>query len=226
MKITVQKTMNVQDPVRAHNTDAGLDLYVPEGQGCLVRPGAVYTIDLGVRAAIPDGHYGQLVLRSSAGEKGLAIPNGIGVIDSGYRGNIKLLVTALTEPVLIAAGERICQLIILPLPSLDVTVGVVDADTDRGTGGLGSTGVDAVVRYYTSSPRRAGSLTIGQLMRQLQDAAFRYGNDTPVVIIAAGDADYEQADALAIVNTVKTGHDSGWEQYRVDADGTPTAVIS
>ena len=63
MKITLQKTMNVQDPTRAHDTDAGLDLYVPEGQGCLVRPGAVYTIDLGVRAAIPDGYYGQLTLR-------------------------------------------------------------------------------------------------------------------------------------------------------------------
>ena len=226
MKITVQKTANVQDPVRAHNTDAGLDLYIPEEQGRIVGPSAVSTIDLGVRVAIPDGHYGLLLLRSSAGRKGLAIPHGAGVIDSGYRGNLKLLVTALVEPVLIAAGERICQLIILPLPSLDVSVGVVDADTDRGAGGLGSTGVDAVVRYYTSSPRRAGSLTVGQLMKQLQDAAFRYGNDTPVVTIAAGDTDYEQADALAIVNTVKTGHDDGWDQYRVDAAGTPTAVIS
>ena len=71
MKITIQKTMNVQDPVRAHDTDAGLDLYVPEGQACLVRRGAVYTIDLGVRVAIPNGYYGQLVLRSSAGAKGL-----------------------------------------------------------------------------------------------------------------------------------------------------------
>lgn len=55
MKVTVQKTMNAQDPTRAHATDAGLDLYVPEGQGCLVRPGAAYTIDFGARAAIPEG---------------------------------------------------------------------------------------------------------------------------------------------------------------------------
>lgn len=135
--------MNVPDPARAHDTDAGLDLYTPEGQGCLVRPGAVYTIDLGIRVAIPDSYYGQLTLRSSAGKKGLTIPNGVGIIDSGYRGNLKLLVTALAEPVLVAAGERICQLTVLPLPAVEYEPGLVDADTDRGDGGFGSTGTGA-----------------------------------------------------------------------------------
>ena len=224
MKITVQKTMNVPDPTKAHDTDAGLDLYVPEGQTCLVRRGAVYTIDLGVRVAIPDGYYGQLALRSSAGERGLAIPHGVGVIDSGYRGNLKVLVAALAEPVLVAARDRICQLIILPLPSVDYEPGVVDESTDRGAGGFGSTGTGAVVRDYAANS--ASSLTIGQLMGQLQDAAFRYGNDTPVAVLAGGGLDYEQADALAVINTVKTGHVGGWDQYRADADGAPMAVIS
>ena len=98
MKIVVQKTMNVQDPTRAHDTDAGLDLYVPAGQGCLVRRGAVYSINLGVRVAIPDGYYGQLTLRSSAGSKGLTIPHGAGVIDSGYRGDLKVALAALADP--------------------------------------------------------------------------------------------------------------------------------
>ena len=222
MKITVQKTMNVQDPTRAHDTDAGLDLYVPEGQGCLVRPGAVYTIDLGVRVAIPDGYYGQLTLRSSAGAKGLTVPHGVGVIDSGYRGNLKVLVAALTEPVLVAAGDRICQLIVLPLPSVECEPGPVDDSTDRGTRGFGSTGTGAVVRDYAQRP---SSLTIGQLMGQLQDAAFRYGNDTPVAVLGGGGLDYEQADALTILNTVKTGHVGGWDQYRADPDGAPMAVI-
>lgn len=224
MKITVQKTMNVQDPARAHDTDAGLDLYVPEGQGCLVRPGAVYTIDLGIRVAIPDGYYGQLALRSSAGTKGLTIPHGVGIIDSGYRGSLKVLVTALAEPVLVAAGERICQLIILPLPSVDVEVGVVDDRTDRGNGGFGSTGTGAVIRDYAT--QEAGTLTVGRLMEQLQDAAFRYGNDTPVAVVAGGGIGYEQGDGLLVVNTVKTGRAGGWDQYRADTDGTPMAVIS
>lgn len=224
MKVTIQKKMNVQDPVRAHDTDAGLDLYVPEGQGCLVRPGAVYTIDLGVSAAIPDGYYGQLTLRSSAGKKGLTIPHGVGVIDSGYRGNIKVLVAALAEPVLVSTGERICQLIILPLPSVDAEVGIVDDSTERSTGGFGSTGTGATIRDY--AVHEAGTLTIGRLMGQLQDAASRYGDDTPVAVVAGGGVGYEQGDGLLVVNTVKTGRAGGWDQYRADIAGTPMAVIS
>lgn len=224
MEATYQKTMNVPSPTRAHDTDAGLDLYVPEGQSHLVRRGTVCTIDLGVRVAIPDGYYGQLALRSSAGKRGLAVPNGIGIIDSGYRGNLKLLVTALAEPVLVAARERVCQLIVLPLPSVQWGAGSVDEGTARGTGAFGSTGRGAVVRDYGT--QAAGGLTVGQLMGQLQDAAFRYGNDTPVTVRAGGGCDYEQADALSVVNAVKTGHVGGWDQYRANTDGTPMAVIS
>lgn len=224
MKVTIQKTMNVQDPTRAHDTDAGLDLYIPEGQGCLVRRGAVYTIDLGVRVAIPDGYYGQLTLRSSAGLKGLTIPHGVGIIDSGYRGNLKVLLSVLSDPVLIAAGERICQLIVLPLQRVDVEAGVVDDRTDRGSGGFGSTGTGAVICDYAA--QEAGTLTIGRLVRQLQDAAFRYGSDTPVAVTAGGGIGYEQGDGLLMVRTVKTGRAGGWDQYRADTDGTPMAVIS
>lgn len=225
MKVTIQKTMNVPDPTRTHDTDAGLDLYTPEGQGCLVRPGAVYTIDLGVRVAIPDGYYGQLTLRSSAGKKGLTIPNGIGVIDSGYRGNIKLLIAALAEPVLITAGERVCQLSILPLPHVDMETGVVDDNTDRGMGGFGSTGTGPVVRDY-GDDQNINHLTIGQLMRQLQDAASHYGNDTPIAVIADGGIGYEQGDALSIINVIKTGRHGAWHWSQADSNGTPVAVIS
>lgn len=224
MKVTIQKVMNVESPTRAHATDAGLDLYVPKGQGCIVRCGAVYTIDLGIRVAIPDGHYGQLTLRSSAGAKGLSMPNGVGVIDAGYRGNIKVAVTALTEPTVIADGERICQLIILPQPPVDVEAGIVEDDTARGKGGFGSSGTGAVTRDYAT--QEAGTLTIGRLIGQLQDAAFRCGNDTPIAVVAGGGIGFEQADGLLVVNTVKTGHAGGWDQYRADTDGTPMAVIS
>lgn len=224
MKVTIQKTMNVQDPVRAHDTDAGLDLHVPDGQTCLVRRGAVYTIDLGVRVAIPDGYYGQLALRSSAGLKGLTIPHGAGVIDSGYRGNLKVAVAALGEPVLVSARDRICQLIIHKLPAVELEFGVVEDSTARGDAGFGSTGTGATVRDYAT--QGAGTLTVGHLMGQLQDAAFRYGNDTPIAVIAGGGIGYEQADGLSIIKTVKTGHAGGWDQYQADTEGTPMAVIS
>ena len=183
MKITTQKTMNVPDPARAHDTDAGLDLYIPEGQGCLVRPGAVHTIDLGVRVAIPDGYYGQLFLRSSAGKKGLTIPHGVGIIDSGYRGNLKVLVVALTEPVLVAAGQRICQLITLPLPAVEYEPGIVDDDTDRGAGGFGSTGTGPIARSHSPN-QNINSLTVRQLMGQPQDTTVRHGTGAPAAVIS------------------------------------------
>lgn len=325
MKITTQKTMNVQDPIRAHDTDAGLDLYIPEGQGCLVRPGAVYTIDLGIRAAIPDGYYGQLTLRSSAGKKGLTIPNGVGIIDPGYRGNIKLLVTALAEPILVAAGERICQLIILPAPAVTWESGAVDDVTDRGTGGFGSTGpgsehvtehllpcekriVESLVRSVSKSgeaaeedfheaalhvrliafdeeggydpgtadaaighiigaiaaltPSKSGlwqdvfdaavrlsdeweeiedttmnnnrerymnnqvHLTVGGLMHALQEIAFRYGNDTPVVIPTSADADYEQATAPIVMHAERETVPDDWDLFHINPTGGAVAVIS
>lgn len=225
MKITVQKTMNVLDPTRAHNTDAGLDLYVPEGQTCLVRRGAVYTIDLGVRVAIPDGYYGQLTLRSSAGKKGLTIPHGVGIIDSGYRGNLKALVTALTEPVLVAARDRICQLIVLPLPPVDVEAGVVDDSTDRGQGGFGSTGASTPARD-SSNTTGVIQLTVGRLLRDLQDVAFRYGNDTPIVVPAAADADYEQAAPVAVVHARRKPVTDDWDLFDGAPDGEAVAVIS
>lgn len=223
MEVTYQKTMNVPSPTRAHATDAGLDLYVPDGQSCLVRAGAVYMIDLGIRVAIPDGHYGQLTLRSSAGEKGLSIPHGVGIIDSGYRGNIRLAVTAIADPVLVAAGERVCQLIVLPLPPVQWKSGAVDANTARGSGAFGSTGRGTAAR--DGGARAAGPLTIGRLMGQLRDAAVQYGNDTPVAVLAGGD-DYEQAAALSVVEAAKTGRVGGWDQYQAAPDGTPVAVIS
>lgn len=223
MEVTYQKTMNVPSPTRAHATDAGLDLYVPDGQSCLVRTDAVYAIDLGIRVAIPDGYYGQLTLRSSAGEKGLSIPHGVGIIDSGYRGNIRLAVTAVADPVLVAAGDRVCQLIVLPLPSVQWKSGVVGANTARGTGAFGSTGRGAAVR--DCGAQTTGSLTIGRLMGQLRDAAFRYGNDTPVAILAGG-VDYEQAGSLSVVDVTKTGRVGGWDQYQADPAGAPVAVIS
>lgn len=223
MEVMYQKTMNVPSPTRAHATDAGLDLYVPEGQSCLVRGGAVYTIDLGIRVAIPDGHYGQLTLRSSAGEKGLSIPHGVGVIDSGYRGNIKLAVTALADPVSVTAGERVCQLVVLPLPPVQWKSGVVDANTARGSGAFGSTGEGTAVR--DCGAQTTGPLTIGRLMGQLRDAAFRHGEDTPVAVLAGG-GDYEQAAALSIVGATKTGSVGGWGQYQADPAGDAVAVIS
>lgn len=225
MKVTIQKTMNVQDPIRAHDTDAGLDLYVPEGQTCLVRHGAVYTINLGIRAAIPDGYYGQLVLRSSAGTKGLVLPHGVGVIDSGYRGDLKVAVAALAEPVLVAAGDRICQLIILPLPAVEMEAGIVDDGTDRGDGGFGSTGAHEGDTLYDGEFDMS-PVTVGRLIKMLQSIAYNYGDWVPVVASTIGPHDYEQIAAPLIRHADRTAVPGGWDAFDLNPVGDTVVVLS
>lgn len=70
------------------------------------------------------------------------------------------------------------------------------------------------------------NLTVGGLMRTLQDIAFRYGNDTPVVIPSLADADYEQATAPIIMHTRREPVPEDWDLFHVDPTGEVVAVIS
>lgn len=70
-------------------------------------------------------------------------------------------------------------------------------------------------------------LTVGGLLRSLQDIAFRYGNDTPIVIPALADADYEQATAPVVMHAKREAVPDGWDLFHVDpAGGEAVAVIS
>jgi len=124
-------------PKRANPTDAGADLMSTED--CEIYPNEQKMIDTGVAVKIPEGYAGFVFNRSSQGKKGITIPHSVGVIDSDYRGNIKIILKNTSEDRYeIKVGDRIAQLVILPvlLPAF------VDAwnDTERGTGGFGSTG--------------------------------------------------------------------------------------
>jgi dUTP pyrophosphatase len=132
-------------PVRATDSSAGLDLSLEED--VVVRAGSIAVTNLPYRVAIPHGHVGILALRSSLGARGITIPNSIGIIDSDYRGALKLTLTALpgTDPVTLRAGERVAQLVILPAVFPEPVEADVNADeTQRGEGGLGSTGRGSV----------------------------------------------------------------------------------
>lgn len=133
-----------RQPVRATISSAGLDLSL--ACDLPVTPGSVTTADLPYKVAVPHGYVGILALRSSLGARGLTIPNGVGIIDSDYRGNLKLTLTALagTDPILLRAGERVAQLVILPAAHpAPVEADVNSEETARGDGGLGSTGATA-----------------------------------------------------------------------------------
>jgi dUTP pyrophosphatase len=124
-------------PQRSHKTDAGADLRSAED--FIIYPGEQKLIDTGVAVKIPEGYGGFVFNRSSQGKTGITIPHSVGVIDSDYRGNIKVLLKNIgEEPYKIEVGNRVAQLVIMPV----LLVEFVDAwnDTERGTGGFGSTG--------------------------------------------------------------------------------------
>lgn len=124
-------------PTRAHEKDAGLDLYSPEY--AVIHAGEFITIDTGVHIEIPDGYVGMLTSKS-----GLMRTSGItnrGTIDAGYTGSIgAVLFNHGTEDYQICRGDKITQLVIMPCiaPELEL-VDELD-ETERGEGGFGSTG--------------------------------------------------------------------------------------
>ncbi len=130
-----------QVPVYAHPGDAGADLVAAEA--ARLEPGQRALVGTGVRIALPDGYVAFVVPRSGlAARHGITIVNSPGTVDAGYRGEIKvsLLNTDATEAYDVAAGDRIAQLIVMPVPR--TTFIPVDAlpDSTRGEGGFGSTG--------------------------------------------------------------------------------------
>ena len=128
-------------PTRAHDGDAGLDLYALE-DGVLA-PGERAAVATGLAVEIPPGQAGLVLPRSGlAARHGISIVNAPGLIDAGYRGEIRVLLlnTDREQPFAITAGARIAQLVLirveLPVPLEVEALG----ETARGAGGFGSSG--------------------------------------------------------------------------------------
>ena len=140
MKIQFQKLHHdAVTPKRAHDTDAGFDLVATE---CDFAPGGMFVCKTGIAVEIPLGYFGAIFPRSSIRNTPLILSNCVGVIDSGYRGEIvfsfRWVNTA--DGMQYKAGDRIGQLVILPLPEVEFEEVLVLTDSPRGTGGFGSTG--------------------------------------------------------------------------------------
>jgi len=128
-------------PTRAYDGDAGLDLYA--AHAARIGPGERASIGTGVAVAIAAGHEGLVLPRSGlALRHGIALVNAPGLIDSGYRGELRVLLlnTDREQAFEIAAGDRIAQLLVVAFEP--VTVVEVDglAVSERGSGGFGSSG--------------------------------------------------------------------------------------
>jgi dUTP diphosphatase len=128
-------------PTRAHEGDAGLDLYAAEP--AILAPGERISVGTGVAIEIPEGHAGLVLPRSGlAARHGIALVNAPGLIDSGYRGELRVLLlnTDRAETFEIGAGDRVAQLLITPFAEVEpVESGELAAST-RGEDGFGSSG--------------------------------------------------------------------------------------
>ena len=128
-------------PTRAHEGDAGLDLYAAEP--ARIGPGERASVGTGVATALPPGSAGLVVPRSGlAARHGIALVNAPGVIDAGYRGELRvvLLNTGREESFAVAPGDRIAQLLVVRVDLL-APVAVAELDqSERGNGGFGSSG--------------------------------------------------------------------------------------
>lgn len=124
-------------PTRAHPDDAGLDLYALET--VTLQPGCGAHVRTGIAVALPEGHVGLIADRSSLARRGLKTAGG--VIDAGYRGEIGVVLWNISgEPQVLQLGDRVGQLLVVPVRTPAVEeVGSLN-HTSRGAGGFGSTG--------------------------------------------------------------------------------------
>ena len=128
-------------PTRAHPGDAGLDLYAVEEAH--IGPGERWGVATGIAVEIPDGHAGLVLPRSGlAREHGISLVNAPGLIDSGFRGELRVLLlnNDPAEIFRIAPGDRIAQLVLVPVAIAGRVFSAELAASERGEGGFGSSG--------------------------------------------------------------------------------------
>lgn len=145
MKVNfIKLSEDAQKPYHGSKEAAGYDLYNKLDTYYDINPGQTVVIGTGIAAAIPEKTFGAVFPRSGlATKKGLRLANSVGVIDSDYRGEIKVALyndSDITQTV--TAGERIAQLVIIPYIRADFEQVTELDETDRGEGGFGSSGTN------------------------------------------------------------------------------------
>ena len=128
-------------PTRVHDSDAGLDLFAAEG--ARISPGGRVSVGTGLAVAIPEGLAGLVLPRSGLALKhGVTLANSPGLIDPGYRGEVRILLinTDQSSEFRVAPGDRIAQFILVPIALVTPLESDSLGSTARGAGGFGSSG--------------------------------------------------------------------------------------
>jgi len=143
MEVPVRRLrIDAELPSQAYSGDAGFDLAACERHE--LGPGERAVVPTGLAVAIPEGHGGFVLPRSGlAARNGITIVNAPGLIDSGYRGEVQvvLLNTDLERPFVVEPGMRIAQLVVLPVPSIELVELEELPESERGVRGFGSSRV-------------------------------------------------------------------------------------
>lgn len=141
-KMNAKLMADMPAPKYANPGDAGLDLRIT--QAVTLEPMQRVIVGCGVAFEIPTGCVGLVCPRSGlASKQGITLANSVGIIDSGYRGEVcAALVNLGYETVTLEAGTRVCQLLIMPYVPCELVMVDELSDTERGAGGFGSTGVE------------------------------------------------------------------------------------
>jgi dUTP pyrophosphatase len=137
---TVEKmTETAKLPVKAHPTDAGWDIFSDES--VVLVPNRTAKVKTGIKISSPENWEIQVRSRGSMASKSVIVSNSPGTIDSGYRGEICVLLLNLANyRIEISKGDKIAQLIFAPVYDISLEEGVVNQDSDRNSNGFGSTG--------------------------------------------------------------------------------------
>ena len=134
-------TEEAHPPVRAHGDDAGIDIRA--GEAKLLRPGERASVGTGIAVAIPEGYAGLVLPRSGLAHRhGITLVNSPGLIDPGYRGEVRVLLlnTDAAEDFRVAPGDRIAQLLVVRAEAAQMEDAPALEETVRGAAGFGSTG--------------------------------------------------------------------------------------
>lgn len=140
-KMNVRLSDGAELPRYAHEGDAGLDLRITHD--VTLKPGERATVGTGLAVEVPQGCVGLVFPRSGLASKhGITLSNSVGVIDSGYRGEIgATLLNQSDETATLDAGTRVCQLIVMPFVPCELVPCEELTETERGAAGFGSTGI-------------------------------------------------------------------------------------
>ncbi|MFR7349102.1 dUTP diphosphatase [Peptoniphilus sp.] len=143
MKLKIINKSKNKNPSYATHGSSGMDLRANLDEDLVIESGEIELVPTGIFIEIPEGYEGQVRARSGLALKyGISLPNGIGTIDSDYRGELKvILINHGKEDFVIKNGDRIAQIVFIKYEKAELEIVDSLESTDRSSGGFGSTGV-------------------------------------------------------------------------------------